>query len=111
VFDSRNPERRAWERWTPKNTKRPLAHPAYGETEATTEAEYDAKTSVVTYHTRYKTTERKLEATSRIRFTGKSDLARLIKQAGLSVDHWYGDWHGHDWTNDTPEIIPVGRLA
>ena len=111
VFDSRNPECRAWERWTAQNTKRSFAHPAYGETEATTEAEYDTTTSVVTYHTRYKTAEQKLEATSRIRFTGKGDLARLIKQSGLSVDHWYGDWHGRVWTKDAPEIIPVERLA
>ncbi|MCK4712387.1 MAG: class I SAM-dependent methyltransferase [Marinosulfonomonas sp.] len=111
VFDSRNPMCRAWEGWTSENTKRELTHPVFGKTKAWTTAQYVEETSVVTYHTHYKAAGRQLHAASQIRFTEQTELARQITKAGLSVDHWYGDWHGNDWNTDMPEIIPVGRRA
>ena len=111
VFDSRNPKIRAWERWEAQNTKRILFHPIHGETVATTDAEYDGTTGIVTYRTRYKSKKKLFTAESQIRFTAKDELAQLIKQSGLDVSRWYGSWQGQDWAENMPEIIPVGKLA
>ena len=112
VFDTRNPARRAWRRWTPALTRRCLDDPALGPVDVWTDASFDPPTGIVAYTTRYRVarTDDVFQAVSRIRFTAKDDLARQISAAGLAVDRWLGDWTGAAWTDRSPEIIALGRL-
>ena len=112
VFDSRNPTHRAWQRWTPEQSREYLNHPDLGRIETWTDASLDAATGVVTYSTlhRVAATGEVFDASSRIRFTPKDALTRLIDEAGLAVERWMGDWTGAPWTADSAEIIPQGRL-
>ena len=112
VFDSRNPRCREWEEWQPHTSRRQVHHPRHGTVEAWNAASHDPATGIVTYQTFYSLPDgRQLDAASRIRFTPQAELAALIEEAGLTVDHWLGDWSGRPIDDEAPEIIPLGRLA
>ncbi|GLK86399.1 class I SAM-dependent methyltransferase [Ancylobacter defluvii] len=112
IFDSRNPACREWEEWQPHNSRRRVSHPRHGEVEAWNSAVHDAATGIVTYETFYRLADgRELTAASRIRFTPRDELARLIADAGLTVERWLGDWSGGPLDDRAPEIIPLGRLG
>ncbi|MDQ0469323.1 class I SAM-dependent methyltransferase [Labrys wisconsinensis] len=111
VFDSRNPQARAWLEWVPGESHRRLDHPALGPVEAWNDAVHDAATGIVTYETHYRLLRdgRHLCAASRIRFTPQADLAALLDEAGLVVETWLGDWHGGACGPSSPDFIPIGR--
>lgn len=112
IFDSRNPACRAWEEWQPHNSRRSVDHPSLGTVEAWNTAEHDPTTGIVNYHTFYRLADgRELTAESRIRFTQQATLARLIIDAGLTVERWLGDWQGRPFDHAAPEIIPLGHPA
>ena len=72
----------------------------------------DAVSGIVTYETHYRieATGETLSARSKIAFPGQSELAGMMEEASLDVDHWLGGWGGEPFTSTSPEIIPVGRL-
>jgi SAM-dependent methyltransferase len=108
-FDSRNPEAREWEEWTPELTRETRRHPEFGEVERWHDAEWDAETSVVTYGTYYRLAEgRVISARSRIAFPSQVEIAGLIAEAGLQVENWLGDLFGRPFEPGCREIIPVG---
>jgi len=112
IFDSRNPTCREWEEWQNHNSRRVVEHPRHGRVTAWNTADHDPATGIVTYETFYRLADgRELSAASRIRFTPRDELARLIAGAGLVVDNWLGDWSGRPFDAAAPEIIPIGRLA
>jgi ubiquinone/menaquinone biosynthesis C-methylase UbiE len=112
IFDSRNPLAEEWLEWGPENSRRKLIHPQYGAIEAWNTAMYDKSTNNVTYSTNYlvSSTGRLFTAESHIHFTPQSKLAKMIKECGLEVDQWIGDWIGNSFEAHSPEIIPIGRL-
>ena len=112
IFDSRNPVAKEWLEWGPEESRRKLLHPRYGEIEAWNTVHQDPATENVTYHSHYRVsaTGQLFSAESRIRFTAKAQLATMIAECGLAVDQWLGDWDGNNFTPDSPEIIPLGRL-
>lgn len=112
IFDTRNPDYRAWETWTPEASQRMVMHPTYGDVKAWNDAQFDECTTIATYQTFYEVPllERTLFASSRIRFIGQERLADLLEEAGLRVDQWLGNWLGTPWETGAKEIIPVGRL-
>ncbi|PZF77100.1 SAM-dependent methyltransferase [Aestuariivirga litoralis] len=112
VFDSRTPAREEWREWTPELTERSFDHPALGRITAWNDVSMDFATGIVTYQTCYRDQSGNIQnATSRIRFASRNDIAQRIAEAGLQVDQWLGDWSGNPWTETSPEIIPIGRLA
>jgi len=113
IFDSRNPAYELWKTWRPDASRRRIEHPELGAVEVWNDARHDPATGIVTYDTHYRilATGRTLSAQSRIAFPPKADLERQLREAGLVVDHWYGDWKGRVWEPTAPEIIPCGRLA
>jgi SAM-dependent methyltransferase len=114
ILDTRNPARQEWREWTPEQSLRTVQHPGLGLLDAWNDVHQDAESGIVTYETHYRAqaTGRMLSATrSRLRFSEKPELERLIAQAGLAVDHWLGDWQASPWTPHSPEIIPLGRRA
>ncbi|MCJ8148303.1 class I SAM-dependent methyltransferase [Shinella sedimenti] len=113
IFDSREPACREWEEWGPDESRRRLAHPRFGAVQAWNDAAFDDETGVVTYETHYEIeqTGQRLSAASRIAFPTREELERLIVEAGLRVERWYGDWQGTAWTPGARELIPLGTLA
>ena len=113
IFDSRNPLAEEWRGWTREKTLPVLLHPHFGEVDAWHTARYAAGTNVATYETHYaaRTGAHTFSAQSQIRFAPQNELAAAIAEAGLTVDHWFGDWRGAPFVAASPEIIPLGRLA
>lgn len=112
VFDTRNPERREWEEWQPHNSLRRVEHSEHGLVKAWNAASHDPATGLVTYRTHYRLPDgRELSASSRIRFTGRAELAEMIEEAGLRVDRWLGDWRGAPFAERSKEIIPLGGIS
>ncbi len=108
-FDSRNPDYREWERWTPRKTRAIKPHARFGEVECWKDAEWDEANGIVTYGTFYRLNDGKLySAYSRIAFPAKKEIASLIAEAGLTVDRWVGDCKGGTFQPGSPEIIPLG---
>jgi len=112
IFDSRTPAREEWRDWVPELTERSFDHPELGRITAWNDVSMDVTTQIVTYQTCYRDQSGNIQsATSRIRFASRNDIAQRIAEAGLQVDQWLGDWSGNPWTETSPEIILIGRLA
>ena len=112
IFDSRNPAARAWESWTPARANWQVAHPEMGRVKAWNDHRFDEDTGIVTYETHYQAPDgRHFQAEARIRFTRREQIAARLAVAGLQVTRWMGDWQGNPMRVDSPEIIPLGKLA
>jgi SAM-dependent methyltransferase len=113
IFDTRNPDYRMWETWTPEQSTRTITHPLHGAVKAWNDVHFDDATSIATYETFYEIPAlgRTLSATSQIRFIGKDCLSALIEDAGLRVERWLGNWHGEAYQAGCKEIIPIGGPA
>ncbi|MBX3579017.1 MAG: class I SAM-dependent methyltransferase [Rhizobiaceae bacterium] len=110
VFDTRNPGREEWREWTPDASRRTVQHPELGLVEAWNDVAFDPAAAIATYETHYRLPDgRSLSAQSKIAFPPKTDVEAAIRDAGLVVDRWMGDWSGGAWRADAPEIIPFGR--
>jgi SAM-dependent methyltransferase len=111
-FDSRNPDARAWENWTPDKTRVVRPHPDFGTVERWYDARLEEPCDIVRLDMTYRTAEgRAYSATSRLAFPTHAELSDLIARAGLYVDHWYGDALGGPLRDGCPDFIPIGRLA
>jgi SAM-dependent methyltransferase len=111
-FDSRNPEARAWEAWTPEATRELRVHPEHGLVEWWNEAERDQATGIVTYATHYVLPDkRRLSAWSQIAFPDLDALSAGLQAAGLRADRWFGDPAGGPLRSGCPDLIPLGGLA
>jgi len=112
ILDSRNPEAREGEEWGPDASRRWIDDPVLGRVESWNDAGFDAATGVVTYETSYRSSDvRTWSATSRIAFPALGDLQGQIAAAGLSAEHWLGDWQGGPLRPGCPEFIPIGGRA
>lgn len=113
IFDTRNPALREWEEWRPALSLREIEEPVCGRVTAWNDMEWDDTRQVVSYETVYRVTAdgREFRATSKIGFPTRPHLALLIAEAGLAVETWFGDWSGAPLAEDSPDIIPLGRLA
>jgi SAM-dependent methyltransferase len=108
-FDSRNPQAREWERWTPEATREILAHDAFGRVERWNAAEETDAAGVIEYQTHYVLPDgRHVQARSRIAFSEFEELSWAIAAAGLRVGQWYGDAAGGALRPDCPDFIPFG---
>jgi len=112
VFDTRNPKAEEWEEWGPEDSKRSFEHPRHGRVEAWNDAVHDTATGIVTYQTHYRIvgSDHQFSAASKILFTPRDTLDGMVRDAGLIVDRWLGDWLGAGYGPDAADIIPIGRL-
>ncbi len=113
IFDSRNPAVEEWRQWTPDQSRRMLDVPGLGEFETWHDVRFNHDTAIAAYDTVYcdQRTGQTWQATSRILFASRSQIATAIESAGLKAHRWMGDWTGGPMTEMSPEIIPVGGLA
>ena len=112
IFDSRNPAREEWREWVPELSRRVFDLPEMGQVSAWNDVNHDPATAVVSYDTVYEVDGgHRWQATSRIRFATKDNIQHAICNAGLVVDQWLGDWQGGGFTEQSAEMIALGRRA
>ncbi len=94
VFDSRNPNRKEWLELVPERSVRNIVHPTIGTVEVWNNVAYDTNTKIATYKTYYRAQNsgQLWEASSKIRFASKPELASQISAAGLRIQRWLGDY-------------------
>jgi SAM-dependent methyltransferase len=102
AFETRNPAARPWERWTPERVF------TAGDTRVFDQVETVAD-GIVTFT---ETTEDPALAEpavtrGRLRFLGRDELARVLAEAGFTIERQLGDWTGGPVTDTSPEIITV----
>lgn len=110
IFDTRNPERREWQEWTPDLSRRDFLHPVLGSIQAWNDVSFDHAAGVATYETIYRASARTWRASAQIRFTGRDQISDRLREAGLRVQQWLGSWEGEVFDEGSAEIIPLGTL-
>jgi SAM-dependent methyltransferase len=116
AFESRNPQARPWERWTPERSRRTVDHPVVGATvvwQRLIEVRTDGDGQRVRFetHYRFERTDDEVVVPSELRFRSKDELAATLDEAGFSVTQWYGDWSGAPLSADSPELIVVATRS
>ncbi|MFJ5529895.1 class I SAM-dependent methyltransferase [Streptomyces sp. NPDC093261] len=112
VFETRNPEARAWESWTPDRV-REVPYVDGGVVSVRHETETPVRGDRVTYTSTFDGTgwERPTVSRGTLRFLGPDALSRFLTGAGLRVVEQYGDWRRGPLTPTSPEIITVAEAA
>jgi SAM-dependent methyltransferase len=106
AFETRNPEAREWQYWTPRETRQRVdtaAGPAV--------VHYDISSvtgEFVTYETCIQFPDGEdAVVPDTLRFMGQAQLAGFLAEAGLAGISWYGDWDRSPASAASPEIIVV----
>ncbi len=108
AFESRNPLARAWERWTDRETREARNVAEIGPVEVF----YQVK-AVEAEHVTFDAVFTLLEAgetrvsESRLRFTDRRTIGRLLTEAGFDSVEWLGNFDGSPYSDTSPEIIPI----
>ena len=93
AFESRNPDDRAWERWTPEATRERFDSPN-GPMESWLEVEGVGDGRVrLAGHNVFLGTGEVVVARSELRFRSLAELTDSLTDAGFAVEQVYGDWH------------------
>ena len=113
VFDTRNPAFPGAKERTRAETEHQITHPVHGPVDAWNVSHYDPASGILSFSNSYRITAtgETRSASARILYTPREVLEGLIREAGLGVEHWLGDWSGAAFAPRSREIIPVGRLA
>lgn len=111
AFESRNPDDRAWERWTPESTHEEFDSPN-GPMECWLEvvSVKDNRVQMVG-HNVFKSTGEVVTGADELVFRSRSALAQSLNEAGFIVDHVYGDWHRGAFTDSSRIMVFVARRA
>jgi ubiquinone/menaquinone biosynthesis C-methylase UbiE len=106
AFETRNPEVREWQYWTPRETRQRIETTA-----GPADVHYDISSvtgQLVSYETciRFPDGER-VVVPDTLRFMDQAELAGFLTEAGLADVTWYGDWDRSAVGPASPEIIAI----
>lgn len=106
AFETRNPEVREWQYWTPRETRQRIETTA-----GPADVHYDISSvtgPLVSYETciRFPDGER-VVVPDTLRFMDQAELAGFLTEAGLADVTWYGDWDRSPVGPASPEIIAI----
>jgi SAM-dependent methyltransferase len=109
AFESRNPEDRAWERWTRETTYEKFDS-ANGPMESWLDVVgvEDGRVSMEG-HNVFLDTGEVLVVESTLRFRSRDEITRSLMDTGFSIAHVYGDWHRGPLTSSSRVMIFVAR--
>ncbi|WP_419905353.1 class I SAM-dependent DNA methyltransferase [Kiloniella sp.] len=123
VFDTRNPEIKSWENWTPDKTKESLTLPPSNKYTLPEEIEvwHDLGNvedcgvgKLVSYNTLYRkksgSKNNPVKTSATIRFLTHKELIRHLDQAGLVPEEIYGDWDSSPYEAGSREIIVTAGI-
>jgi ubiquinone/menaquinone biosynthesis C-methylase UbiE len=108
AFETRNPEAREWQYWSPEETRQRIETP-----DGVVGVHYDIRSAagqLVSYETciQFPGGEN-VVVPDTLRFTDQAELAAFLTGAGLTDVTWYGDWDRSPVSPASPEIIAVAR--
>lgn len=111
AFETRHPQARAWETWTPANADSMVddsgrALQIFHQVEAVSGDVISVSEMTADTDGRVLRIDR-----TRLRFLGQSTLSRFLAKAGLAVDAEFGDWDRGPVTPDSTEIITIARRS
>ena len=111
ALESRNPAARAWESWTPAQSRRLIDVEEIGEVEVWHDDVSGSPESGIRFNTyyRFKVADETLTSASELRFHTQDELAALLESAGFSHLSWQGDWNGAPVSASSRELIVVAR--
>jgi len=109
AFESRNPEARAYETWTPETTHEVTDTP-YGPLECWLEV-IEVKDSIVHMqgHNIFKDTGEILIIDSRLKFRSLTEITHSLESTGFSIEHVYGNWKHQAMTPESPVMIFLAK--
>lgn len=108
AFETRNPLVREWEQWTPENGVEVTdASGAVVRMEHTVDPPVapDMVNFTVTYTS--PTWVQPEQSHSTLRFLDAPTLSKFLTDAGLTIEHQFGNWDRSPLTNTSPEIITI----
>ena len=92
VFDARDPDARAWERWSPHDSRRRVVLSGDRVVHAWTEV-VGLDNGAVTFTHHYSMPGGdELVSTATLRFRSEHDVRQALAAAGFAVEHVYGGW-------------------
>jgi SAM-dependent methyltransferase len=111
AFESRNPAARAWESWTPGQSRRLVDLVGIGEVEVWQDDVSGSPESGIRFNTyyRFKATDGTLTSASELRFRTRDELAAQLESAGFSHLSCQGDWNGAPVSASSRELTVVAR--
>lgn len=111
AFESRNPEARAWETWTPETTHERI-QTAYGEIECWLEV-VSAQDGRVHFqgHNIFTKTGEVLVVDSTLRFRTEQEIRRSLEQVSFQVRHVYGGWRQEAVTGQSQILVFVAQRS
>lgn len=111
AFESRNPEDRAWERWTRDATYERIESPT-GPMECWLELLHVGNDRVrFAGHNVFAATGEDLVATSELRFRDREEITNFLTDAGFTQVRVYGDWNQGPVTRASRVLVFVASRA
>jgi ubiquinone/menaquinone biosynthesis C-methylase UbiE len=112
AFETRNPLVRAWENWDTEYSG-VVTDGSGSVVHAKCEVEVPKEDGIVRFsHTFTSEDWQRPEVSySSLRFLSTESLASFLANAGLEIEHQYGDWDRSPVNENSPEIITVARRA
>jgi ubiquinone/menaquinone biosynthesis C-methylase UbiE len=108
AFETRNPEVREWQYWSPGETREKVETGG-----GTADVHYDISSvtgQLVTYEMCIQFPGGEyVTVPDTLRFMDQAELAGFLTEAGLTEVTWYGDWDRSPVSSASPEIIAVAR--
>jgi len=111
VFETRNPEARAWQRWTPEHSRTRVSA-SDGTLVSMHHQVTEMRDDLVTFKTVYAfaNAAKPIESRSTLRFPTLAAIEQLAKEQGLAITQVFGDWDQSPLDHNSPEIISVLTL-
>jgi SAM-dependent methyltransferase len=107
AFETRNPEAREWEAWTP-DRRGTVHHPTLGAIERWPEVhEVRGETVSYTIHNLFHDTGEDVLALTTLRFRSRAGIERSLTDAGFKIETVYGDWDRRSAEGTMRELIFV----
>ena len=110
AFESRNPQLRPWEAWTPDRTLSRLEHPTLGVVDVWYRL-LGVEGDLVRFeaHNRFASSGEDVAVVGELRFQSGTAIERSLAAAGFEVDDVFGDWQSGPVALDSPELTFVAR--
>jgi SAM-dependent methyltransferase len=110
AFESRNPDDRGWERWTPDTTFARLEDTPHGPVESWLEVVKVGNGRVhLKGHNVFKNTGEVLIVDSELRFRSHAEISAALHNAGFTIEQVYGDWERGPFTSAGRIMVFIAR--
>jgi SAM-dependent methyltransferase len=112
AFETRNPQARTWEQWTPDNAVE-AAGPSGAQVRMAHQVSRPFDGCTVSFTTTYSSPvwDGPLLSQSTLRFLDGAQLAEFLSGAGFEIEEQFGDWDRQPLAGASPEIITIARAA